>query len=162
MCDSRTPVLYAEDEEPDRLFMRIAFDHAGLGSALRTVPDGKAAIDYLSGIGPYADRSLHPLPALLLLDLNMPLLPGFKVLEWVRAHPAFRALPVIIFTSSTQDEDRAQAKALGATDYIEKPSAMAKWAEIALHLKQTWNLSAADADTAASAPRPPTQPRPGC
>jgi CheY-like chemotaxis protein len=150
MWDARTIVLYVEDEEPDRLFMQIAFQKAGIPAALRTAVNGQDAIDYLSGIGPYVDRSQHPLPSLVLLDLNMPLLPGFKVLEWVRVHPTFRALPVIIFTSSTKDEDKAQAKALRATDYIIKPFAMTKWAEIALHLKETWNLDDADANTATS------------
>ncbi|MHC1767427.1 MAG: hypothetical protein AB9869_24635 [Verrucomicrobiia bacterium] len=57
----------------------------------------KSAIDYLSGTGPYAESAQHPVPALILLDLNMPQISGFQVLEWVRADPALRALPVIIF-----------------------------------------------------------------
>ena len=155
MSDARTTVLYVEDEESDRLFMQIAFQKAGIPAALRTAVNGQDAIDYLSGTGSYADRSQHPLPALVLLDLNMPLLPGSKVLEWIRAHPAFRALPVIIFTSSTKDEDKAQAKALRATDYIEKPSVTAKWADIVSRLKQIWSLSAVDSPLAASPPQHP-------
>jgi len=67
---STTLVLYVEDEETDRFFMEMAFQKAGIAQALRTAVNGKEAIDYLSGTGPYADRSRHPLPGLVLLDIN--------------------------------------------------------------------------------------------
>ncbi len=76
-------VLYVEDEEGDLFFMQAAFRKAGIGQALRSVGNGREAIDYLAGSGPYADRERHPLPTMVLLDLNLPLISGFEVLEWL-------------------------------------------------------------------------------
>lgn len=117
---SGIPVLYVEDEADDVLFMRLACRNSGW--ALEAVENGRQAIAYLSGEPPYADRERHPLPALVLLDLNLPLVSGFDVLRWVREQPAFRELPVVIFSSSGRAEDRARAAALGADDYLLKPS----------------------------------------
>src|SRR5215469_12313991 len=87
MGKASVTVLYVEDEEGDRLFMGLAFAKEGLEGALRTVNDGKSAQNYLSGKGMYADREKHPLPTVVLLDLNLPEVHGFEVLEWIRAQP---------------------------------------------------------------------------
>jgi CheY-like chemotaxis protein len=133
-------VLYAEDEVSDRMFMDRAFQKVGLGHALRTVANGQEAKDYLAGIGAYGDRSEHPMPAVVLLDLKMPLVNGFELLEWVRGHPELTRLPVVIFTSSPLPEDKARAKKLGANDYIEKPSAMGKFGDVVKRLKEKWRV----------------------
>ena len=140
--NSRT-VLYVEDEECDRMFMEAAFRKAGLTDAFRAVVDGKEAKDYLAGSGLYGDRAQHPLPAVVLLDLNMPAVSGFEVLEWMRKHPELAELPVVIFTSSSRDEDKTRAKELGAKDYVEKPSTMAKFGEVVQRVRERW-LSAVD------------------
>lgn len=114
-------VLYVEDEENDVFFMRRSFRRAGVEQELKTVVDGQAAIDYLSGQGAFADRTEYPLPGLVLLDLNLPILSGFQVLEWIRSQPQHCRLPVIIFSSSARAEDKLRAKELGASDYLEKP-----------------------------------------
>jgi CheY-like chemotaxis protein len=111
-------VLYAEDDENDRIFMEMAFRKVGLADVLRTVPNGLEARNYLAGSGVYADRDRNPPPSLVLLDLNMPLMSGFEVLEWIRKVPELGLLPVAIFTSSTLDRDHARAAALGVADYI--------------------------------------------
>jgi len=131
-------VLYADDEDSDRMFMERAFRQAGLGHVLRTVTDGQEAKDYLRGHGVYEDRNLHPLPAVLLLDLKMPLLGGFEVLEWIRMESDLRRLPVVIFTSSPRVEDKAKAKELGANDFVEKPSAPARYGDVVLQLRDKW------------------------
>ena len=131
-------VLYVEDEESDRLLMGIAFAKLGLGSALRTVNNGKAAQDYLAGVAEYADREKHPLPAAVLLDLNLPEVHGFEVLKWIRAHPSHGGLPVVVFTSSDREEDRARAQLLGANDFVQKPSSPTRFREIARKLNEAW------------------------
>jgi CheY-like chemotaxis protein len=115
-------VLYVEDEEGDTFFMRRAFDKTGLGFALRTVGDGREAIEYLSGQGAYTDRGHHPVPKVVLLDLNLPLLSGFDVLQWMRNRPDYRNTPVVVFSSSAREEDKHKALALGASEFLQKPN----------------------------------------
>ncbi len=131
-------VLYAEDEENDVLFMQIAFDKAGLGHLLRVVQNGQEVVDYLSGAGAFADRHRHPLPSLLLLDLNMPLLSGFGVLQWLRNQPAFHDLPVVVFSSSTLPEDKLKAANLGVSEFVPKPASGAKFTEVVTDLRGHW------------------------
>ena len=129
-------VLYVEDEENDALFMRRAFSQAGMEQALNIVKDGPTAIDYLAGNGPYADRLKHPFPKVVLLDLNLPTISGFDVLEWIRSQPQLAQLPVVIFSSSVRPEDKTRAIRLGATDYLEKPDSGLKFEDILEELRK--------------------------
>src|SRR5258708_10790569 len=114
-------VLLAEDDPDDVLLTQIAFENARLANPLQVARDGEEAIAYLQGDGRYADRKRFPLPILLLLDLQMPKVSGFQVLEWIRAHPELTHLPVAIMTSSYLDPDVARAYQLGAHSYLIKP-----------------------------------------
>lgn len=131
-------ILYVEDEADDAFFMRTAFKKAAIALPLHIVDDGEKAVAYLAGTRPYDDRAQHPLPDLVLLDLNLPLRSGFEVLEWVRGQPDLRHLPVVIYSSSGRPEDRARATALGATDYLLKPSSGLDFIRVAQQVKQTW------------------------
>ena len=93
------PVLVAEDEQSDAHILRLAFQRAGIPRSLVVVTDGQEAIDYLCGNPPYTDRSAHPLPGLLLVDLKMPRMTGFDVLAWLASRPDFQHLPAIVFSS---------------------------------------------------------------
>lgn len=115
-------VLYVEDEEDDVFFLREAFRRARVGADLRASGDGREAIRYLSGEAPFDDRAQHPVPDLVLLDLNLPLLSGFEVLSWLRQNPMLSKLPVIVFSSSSFEDDLRKAYALGADGYLVKPS----------------------------------------
>ncbi len=119
--NSNKPILYAEDEENDVFLMERAFKRAEITNPLSIVPDGKLAVEYLSGTGGYTDREAHPMPGLILLDLNMTGKHGLDVLEWLRAQPATSTLLVLVFTSSTQDRDVHRAYSLGANGYLIKP-----------------------------------------
>ena len=123
-------ILYVEDEENDVFFMNLAFGKAGLGHLFRTVPNGRDAMQYLSGADDYADRQRFPLPAAMLLDLSLPMVSGFEVLEWVRRQARFHRLPVVMFSGSVRTEDREKALKLGATDYIEKPTSPLKFTNL--------------------------------
>ncbi len=138
MTYGKSIVLYVEDEESDRLLMRRAFQKAGLEPALRMVNHGQAAIDYLSGAGVYAQRGEYPLPAVVLLDLNLPEVHGFDVLKWIRAQPAHSGLPVVVFTSSALEEDRHRAELLGANDFVQKPGMPDGFQELARRLSEAW------------------------
>jgi len=117
----RATVLLAEDDPDDVLLTQIAFDKARLANPLQVVRDGEEAIAYLKGEGRFADRHQFPMPVLLLLDLKMPRLSGFQVLDWLRKQSKLRHLPVAVMTSSDHDPDATRAFELGADSYLIKP-----------------------------------------
>ena len=99
----------------------MGLQKAGLPHKIIHVIDGQDAIDYLSGEGSYSDRAKHPFPNLLLLDLKMPRLTGFDVLDWLQHQPGIQELPVVVLSSSDYPADIEQARKLGATEYKIKP-----------------------------------------
>lgn len=135
---SQSAILYVEDEPTDVMLLRIALTRAGLTNPVHVAVDGAQAIDYLAGNGPFADRSQHPLPALVLLDLNLPKKSGFDVLSWIRQQPQLSSLPVVIYTSSVGLTDKDTARLLGATDYFIKRSAVSHIAELARSFAERW------------------------
>jgi len=122
------PVLYAEDDDNDVFFLQRAFQKANL-PGLKAVNDGQQAVDYLSASE--GDLVKFPVPSLVLLDINMPILSGLEVLAWMRKQPAVADLPVVVFTSSSQEKDIELAYRLNATAYVTKPSAANKLVEFA-------------------------------
>ncbi|HEY3757271.1 MAG TPA: response regulator [Opitutaceae bacterium] len=124
------PVLYAEDSEDDAFLLQRAFSQAGVSNPLVVVPNGKAVVHYLSATGPYTDRTSHPFPRLVLLDIKMPHRTGLDVLCWIRQQPELRHLTVIMLTASAQDRDVSSAYSLGANGYLVKPSNAAGLAQL--------------------------------
>lgn len=114
-------VLLAEDDPDDVLLTHLAFEKARLANPLQVVRDGEEAIAYLKGSGRFKDRARYPLPVLLLLDLNMPKVNGFQVLEWLQTHPMLSRMPVAVMTSSDHDPHVTRAYELGADSYLIKP-----------------------------------------
>lgn len=131
-------VLYAEDEKCDIFFLERAFQSTGSPHSLNAVPDGEQAVDYLAGKGRFADRARHPLPALVLLDINMPKKSGLEVLKWIRQQPSFKSLTVLMLTSSPRPEDMEKARLLGADDYVLKPSDPVELVELVKSLHDRW------------------------
>ena len=129
------PVLYAEDEDNDAFLMQRAFMKACVTNPLRVVVDGPTAIRYLAGEGEFSDRTQHPIPCLLLLDLNLPRQSGLEVLKWVRSQPEFVALPIVILTSSSQDRDIGSAYEFGANGYLVKPASSEKLIDLVTGLR---------------------------
>jgi CheY-like chemotaxis protein len=140
--NSLRPVLAAEDDESDAMLLRLAFKRAEIPHSLIIVPDGQEAIDYLSGNPPFADRLNSPLPALLLLDLKMPRLNGFDVLEWWRARDELRDLPVVVLSSSVHETDMDKARGMGAREYIIKPHGFSELTKLVQELCARWLPSA--------------------
>jgi CheY-like chemotaxis protein len=114
-------IFVVEDNPTDVMLIRRAFARAGIGNPLQFVSDGDAAVRYLAGEGAYADRAAFPLPAVMLLDLKLPRRSGLEILQWVRADPRLRRLPVVVLTSSNQSPDINRAYDLGANSYLVKP-----------------------------------------
>ena len=98
-----------------------AFKKAEVTSRLHTVRDGLEAQAYLKGEGAFQDRNAHPFPEVLLLDLNMPRMNGFELLEWLRRDDECRRLVVHVLTGSARTADVERAHELGANSYITKP-----------------------------------------
>jgi CheY-like chemotaxis protein len=131
-------VLYVEDEEYDALFMERAFRKSGTATALCVVTDGQQAIDYLAGCFAAAGPPLKNLPALVLLDLNLPGVSGFDVLRWIRSRQEMKNIPVVIFSSSGRPDERNRAQALGADDYLQKPGSALDFTAVVQTLQSRW------------------------
>jgi len=132
------PVLYVEDEEDDVVLLKIAFKRVGIDHPLRIATDGKDALDYLFVRDGHSGAAATPPPCLMLLDLNLPQLSGFEVLQQLRRSPEFADLPVIIFSSSKQASDQARARSLGADEFIVKPPDMDGLVGFARMLRERW------------------------
>jgi CheY-like chemotaxis protein len=120
MNEYRT-VLVAEDEPNDAFLIGRALHDVGVMNPVQAVADGEEAIRYLAGEGKYSDRSAHPLPGLLLLDLRMPRADGFDVLQWLKQNPVVRQeLIVVVTSSSLSAEDMEVAYAFRIDLFLEK------------------------------------------
>ena len=115
-------ILLVEDDPNDALLVRMAFQRTRSGIPLIILPNGLEAVNYLKGEGVYADRAKYPMPDIILLDLRMPLMSGFEVLQWIRERPGLKRLPVIVLTSSVQEADARTAYEAGANSYLVKPT----------------------------------------
>jgi len=133
------PLLLVDDDEADVFIMKQALSHAGIENPLLVVETGEEALDYLSGTGQFGDRQRHPLPALVFLDLKLPLLSGFDVLTWIRQTAELAATVVVVLTSSEDQEDLKRAHRLGANSYLVKPSAAGELADQLVETARAFN-----------------------
>jgi len=114
-------ILFVEDNMDDATLTMRALKKSGLSNALFHVKDGAEALDFIYRKGAYASRSEDEKPKLILLDLKMPKISGLEVLEKIKSNPVYRAIPVVILTSSKEDPDIKRCYELGANSYIVKP-----------------------------------------
>ncbi len=131
-------ILLAEDREDEVMLLRRAFAKANFLNPLHVVSNGEEAIAYLQGEGKYSNRDEYPLPSLLLLDLKMPRINGFEVLEWIRQQPSLNALRVVVLTASDEMRDVNRAYQLGANSFLVKPVDFAHFVEVTQALKGYW------------------------
>jgi DNA-binding response OmpR family regulator len=117
MAPSEHAVLIVEDDPDALLLLQRALSKARLISPVRIAVDGDQAVEYLSS----RDSGANPLPCLVLLNLKLPRRSGLEVLEWMRRRRGLRLIPVIIISTSGEEQDRALALRLGARDYQIKP-----------------------------------------
>jgi CheY-like chemotaxis protein len=132
------PILLVEDDENDVFFMKRALADAGISNALHVASDGQQVIDYLSGAGEFSDRSKHPLPSLVFLDLKLPRKNGHDVLAWMRAQEALEGVIVLVLTTSAEERDIRQAYKLGANAFLVKPPTPAQLTELLKTVKAFW------------------------
>ena len=120
------------------MLVRLAVERASLGLKLQSVKDGEEAINYLMGRADFANRHTHPFPSMMLLDLKMPRLSGFDVLDFVRRQPGLKQLPIVIFSSSDDPKDIRRAYDAGANSYLCKPHSNGDLAELLKALEEYW------------------------
>jgi len=140
-------ILLVEDNEDDAELTMRAFSQAKIANPLIHVSDGVEALDYLFGRGHYADRDIHQLPVVVLLDLKLPRLDGIDVLKAIREHEHTRYLPVVMLTSSDHDRDRLAAYHYRVNSYVRKPVDYDEFVDAARALGLYWVVSNLPAPT---------------
>ena len=135
---SSKAMLLVEDNEDDVFLMKRALKGAQIVNPLQVVEDGQQAVEYLSGTGKYSDREKHPFPAVVFLDLKLPMKGGLEVLEWIRKREDFENMVVLVLTSSNEPSDLNRAYKLGANSYLVKPPTAMQLLELAKAFKWYW------------------------
>lgn len=138
MSDASKDILLVEDNPDDVALTLRAFKRSHVMNAIDVVRDGIEALDYLFARGAYLSRVGLPLPTLIILDLKLPKLDGLGVLKAIRAEERTRLLPVVILTSSKEEQDLISGYSLGANSYVRKPVDFAEFVEAVKVLGIYW------------------------
>lgn len=133
-------ILIVEDNPDDEEMTLKSLHQAGLANDVQVVRDGVEALDFLFGTGTFAGRDTTRMPTVVLLDLKLPKLNGIDVLNRMRQKELTRTIPVVILTSSSEDEDIAKSYDSGANSYVRKPVIFADFAGVVSQLGLYWML----------------------
>ena len=131
-------ILLVEDNPRDEALTLRALRKSNIVNEVVVARDGVEALDYFSGTGKFAGRELDVMPQLILLDLKLPKVDGLQVLKKIRADEHTKRLPVIIFTSSSEEEDMIKSYDLGANSYVRKPVDFDQFMEATRQLGLYW------------------------
>ena len=133
-------ILLVEDNPDDEELTIRSLRKANIANEIAIVRDGSEALDYLFCTGAYAGRDAAKLPAVVLLDLKLPKINGIEVLQYLRANPRTCLVPVVVLTSSTEDEDMLDSYESGANSYVRKPVDFNSFADAVTQLGIYWLL----------------------
>lgn len=131
-------ILLVEDNPDDQLLTKAALEMNNILNEVVIAENGVEALDFLNGRGKWEGRNIDDLPALVLLDLNMPKMGGFDVLKHIRADPRTELLPVVILTTSKEDRDLVDSYKNGANSYVKKPVDFDEFTNAAKQLGMYW------------------------
>jgi CheY-like chemotaxis protein len=131
-----TTILIADDDPDDRLLTREAIEESRLNNDLRFVEDGEELLEFLRREGRYADGA--PRPGVILLDLNMPRKDGREALREIKSDPELQRIPVVVFTTSSDEEDIMKTYSLGANSFITKPATLAALTDVMRSVGYYW------------------------
>lgn len=140
MMVERKVILIVEDNPDDEELTLRALKQSHVFHQVIVVHDGEEALEYLFNGGGNSGQELHPLPQVMLLDLKLPKVSGFDVLKHVRNDPRTQFLPVVIMTSSSEEEDIYTSYKLGANSYVRKPVEFQRFAEAVQQMGLYWLL----------------------
>ena len=129
--------MLVDENRDDCALFGIAVDKTGLNIFLHIVTEGEQAIDYLEGRNGYTDRSRHPVPGLVVLDLDIRMAAGLDFLNWRKASPSFSSLPLVIFSDFDYKGTRETGLAMGANAFIAKPFVFDDWEPV---VQRIWDL----------------------
>jgi CheY-like chemotaxis protein len=142
------PILLVEDDQVDVMTVERAFKKSKILNPLYVASNGEEALAYLRHAGAYKDPESSPRPGIILLDLNMPVMNGVEFLKAVKADGDLRRIPVIVLTTSREEEDRLQSFDLSVAGYIIKPVEFDKFVESVRLVDLYWTLSELSTDEA--------------
>jgi CheY-like chemotaxis protein len=131
-------ILLVEDEPTDAALLRRGFEKAKVLNPVVYLTNGNDALGYLAGVGEYADRKKYPLPALILLDLNLPGTTGIQLLQWMRIQGEIKRIPVVVLTGDDRPDTINAAYDLGANSYLVKPGNLADIARMVETIQRYW------------------------
>lgn len=131
-------VLIAEDDDDHFILIQEAIELAKWNCPIDRVKDGMELMDYLEGKGSFAKHQGHTLPALILLDLNMPKKNGREVLSELKDDPRFKAIPLIALSTSLSQEDVTRSYDMGLNSFFRKPTHFKDWVELMKLIKDYW------------------------
>lgn len=154
-------ILVADDDPNDLELLRHVVTSNGVDVNFQSAHDGEQVINYLQGESPFADRAAHPIPDIVVLDLKMPRVNGFEVLEWLRQQPGLASIPAIVLSGSGLESDIQKAYRLGANTYFTKPGQLAELRKIIGTLIDYWRRSQRPFITGPSEPTNPSGQPPG-
>lgn len=132
-------ILLIEDDDSDIFFVERATRACRFVRSFHVTRNGLDAIKYLRGEPPYSDRTIHPMPNMILTDIKMPLMGGFDFLRWLQAHNECKIIPVMVYSSSKMESDVKLAYELGANAYYHKPSEMKEMLEFLQFAYDFWS-----------------------
>ena len=131
-------ILLVEDNPDDEALTLRALKKNNIRNEVVVARDGAEALEYLFGTGAHAGRDMSLMPQVILLDLKLPKMDGFEVLQRIRSAEATKVLPVVILTTSNEDQDRIRGYGLGANSFVRKPVEFDKFTEAVRQLGLYW------------------------
>lgn len=138
MIENFTDILLVEDNRNDAELIMMALRGNNIANSIILVDDGEKALDYLFGTGPYKERKTYLRPKMILLDLKLPKVDGFEVLRRIRTDERTRTIPVIVLTSSKEEQDMIESYNLGVNSYVVKPVNFENFTKIVRDLGFYW------------------------
>ena len=136
--ENRRIILLVEDNPDDEVLTLRALKESNVLNQIVVVRDGAEALDYLFGTGQYKERDMNLMPQLILLDINIPKLNGMEVLQQIRGDKRTKYLPVVMLTSSREEQDLIASYELGVNSYIRKPVNFDQFADAIRYLGLYW------------------------